>query len=70
MTVLDPTGAAFRAVFIRAHLRMLAAGMKNSQISGEEILARATGLTKKKYRRREYQTAIRDLTEIIEGAKR
>jgi hypothetical protein len=56
----------FGAVMLRGHLKMLDAGMKNSRLSGTKILAKATELTGKKYKRGQYSIAIADLNNLIE----
>jgi len=56
----------FGAVMLRGHLKMLDAGMRNSQFSGTKILAKATELTGKKYKRGQYKAAIADLNQLIE----
>ena len=56
----------FGAVMLRGHLKMLDAGMKNSQLSGTKILAKASELTGKKYKRGQYAIAITDLNNLIE----
>jgi len=56
----------FEAVMLRGHLKMLDAGMKNSRLSGTKILAKATEITGKKYKRGQYKAAIADLNTIIE----
>lgn len=56
----------FGAVMLRGHLKMLDAGMKNSRLSGTKILAGASELTGKKYKRGQYEIAIADLNNLIE----
>jgi len=56
----------FNAVLLRGHLKMLDAGMKNSRMSGTKILAKASELTGKKYKRGQYKIAIADLNNLIE----
>jgi hypothetical protein len=56
----------FGAVMLRGHLKMLDAGMKNSRLSGTKILAKASELTGKKYKRGQYSIAIADLNNLIE----
>ena len=56
----------FGAVMLRGHLKMLDAGMKNSRLSGTKILAGASKLTGKKYKRGQYAIAIADLNNLIE----
>jgi len=55
----------FGAVMLRGHLKMLAAGMKNSRLSGKAILNKASELTGSKYKRGQYQLAIDDLNNLI-----
>jgi hypothetical protein len=64
-TIIDTTGKRLQAVFLRGHLRLLAAGLKNSQLSGRDILAKASAVTGRTYKRGQYQTAIDDLNVII-----
>jgi len=45
---------------------MLDAGMKNSRMSGTKILAKASELTGKNYKRGQYKIAIADLNNLIE----
>jgi hypothetical protein len=54
------------AALLRGHLKMLDAGMKNSRMSGTKILAKASELTGKKYKRGQYSIAIADLNNLIE----
>jgi hypothetical protein len=55
------------AIFLKAHLRGMAAGMKHSRMSGKDLLAKATLLTGKPYKRGQYDAAITDLDAIING---
>ena len=68
-TTIDNPGADKRigAIFLRAHLRALAAGMTNSRLSGTRILAQATAITGNKYKRGQYKAALDDLNAIIQG---
>ncbi len=54
-----------QAIFLKGHLRLLEKGFKNSQLSGKAILAKATEITNKSYKRGQYTQAIADLQEII-----
>ena len=55
-----------QAALLRGHLKMLDVGMKNSRMSGTKILAKASELTGKKYKRGQYKIAIADLNNLIE----
>jgi len=55
----------FGAVLLRGHLKMLEAGMKNSRLSGKQILAKASELTGKAYKRGQYTAAVADLNTLI-----
>jgi hypothetical protein len=47
------------------HLGLLAKGLKHSRMSGTQVLAAASALTGRKYKRGQYQTAIEDLNNAI-----
>ena len=66
-TIINPTESRIKAVFVRAHLRMLAAGMRNSRMSGTQILRAATEITGNKYKRGQYNAAIQDLTAHLDA---
>jgi len=61
----DPSAQRMMAAFLRAHLKLLAAGMKNSRFSGTQILAKASKVTGRAYKRGQYNLAINDLNNII-----
>jgi hypothetical protein len=71
MTTLEITtpqlSVRFNAAMLRAHCKMLAAGMRNSRLSGTTILAKVTQLTGQKYKRGQYKAAIDDLNKLIEA---
>jgi hypothetical protein len=64
-TITNPRDARIQAIFIRAHLRMLAAGMKNSRLSGTQILKAVSSITGHVYKRGQYAIALEDLNRII-----
>jgi hypothetical protein len=66
-TITNPADARGQAIFLKLHLKMLASGLKNSQLSGTTILAKASALTGRTYKRGQYQTAIDDLNNITEN---
>jgi hypothetical protein len=53
------------AVFLHAHLKLLALGMKNSRHSGLAILKKASAITGKPYKRGQYRLAVNDLVTFI-----
>ena len=65
MTTIDmrEPGTAQRlvAVTLKGHLKLMALGMKNSRISGRQMLDKATAITGKKYKRGQYDLAVQDL---------
>ena len=70
MTTIIPSEVGFdrlQAVFLRGHLRCLAAGMKNSQLSRKDILAKASAITGKTYKNStaECTKALNDLGEML-----
>lgn len=52
-------------IFLRAHLRMLAAGMKNSRLSGTAILKLVSAHTGRDYKRGQYARALADVQELL-----
>ena len=67
MTTIQPAQyARFSSIILRGHLRLLAVGLKNSQLSGTAILAKATALTGRSYKRAQYKQAIDDLNALLE----
>lgn len=64
-TITNPADPLVQAIFLRVHLGLLAKGMKNSRMSGIQILAAASALTGRKYKRGQYQLAIEDLNNAI-----
>ena len=67
-TITEPhLSVRFQAAMLAAHCKMLAAGMRNSRLPSKAILAKVTQLTGQKYKRGQYQSAIADLTKILEA---
>ena len=64
-TYIDGPDVAIRAMFIKAHLKLLAKGMTNSQYSGLTILKMASAITGKPYKRAQYERALNDLINFI-----
>lgn len=65
-TITNPDTIRFGAIILRGHLRLLSVGMKNSQLSGTAILAKATQLTGRSYKRAQYKQALADLNALLE----
>jgi hypothetical protein len=61
-TYIDGPNNRIGAIFIKAHLKMLALGMKNSQYSGLAILKKASAITGKPYKRGQYEAALKDIS--------
>ena len=64
-TYIDGPSVALSTIFLRAHLKMLAAGMTNSRYSGLAILKKASAITGKPYKRGQYEAALNDLINLI-----
>jgi hypothetical protein len=56
-----------QAVLLKVHLKLLNLGMKNSQLSGKQILDKASVITGQPYKRGQYQKAVDDLQKLIDG---
>lgn len=64
----NPAHPSVQAIFLRAHMRMLAAGMSPSRgINKGVLLVKATMITGVKYKRGEYAKAAEDLNNYIRG---
>ena len=71
MTVIDvPARPEDEAVFIKAHLKLMAAGMTNSRFTKTQMIAKASAITGKTYGRGKIDLAIADLQSIVDGAAR
>lgn len=67
-TITDPASPHVQAVFIRAHLRMVAVGgQPRAPLTRGGLLNKAANLTGKPYGRGEYKAAIADLTALLES---
>lgn len=65
-TITDPAAPQVQAVFLRAHLRCIAAGLQPSRgLRKGDLLAKAGNITGKAYGRSAYGEAISDLTAYI-----
>jgi hypothetical protein len=64
-TYIDGPDSRIRAVFIKAHLKMLSVGMTNSQYSGLAILKKASAITGKPYKRGQYEAALKDISALV-----
>jgi len=67
-TYIDGPNLAVSAIFIKAHLKLLAKGMTNSQYSGLAILKKASAITGKPYKRGQYELALNDLINFIKDS--
>ena len=63
----NPGSPVAQAIFLKAHLKMLVLGMRNSRLSGTKILAKVTAITGNEYKCGQYNMAIGDLEAIIKG---
>lgn len=64
--ITDPASPRVQAVFLRAHLRCVAAGLQPSRgVRKGDLLAKAGNITGKAYKRGAYGEAIADLTAVI-----
>jgi len=67
-TYIDGPNVAVSALFIKAHLKLLAKGMTNSRYSGLAILKKASAITGKPYKRGQYELALNDLINFIKDS--
>lgn len=70
MTLIVPQEVGvqrIQAVFLKAHLKLMAAGMRHSQVTPTQMLAMAGAITGKKYKRGQFDLARKDLIEWLEA---
>lgn len=65
--ITDPKASRFQMVLIRSHLKLMDKGLRHSKLSPTKALKTASELTGKPYKRGQFQLAISDLTNAIEG---
>lgn len=65
-TITNPADPMVQAIFLKLHLKVMAAGLRNSKMSGTKMLAKASALTGRTYKRGQYQLAIDDLNNLKE----
>lgn len=64
-TIHNPAAPTFQAILLKSHLKLFSLGMKNSRMSGKDILAKASAITHVEYKRGQYDLAIADLVAFI-----
>tara|TARA_E500000305_G_C3807059_1_gene136696 strand:+ start:40 stop:234 length:195 start_codon:yes stop_codon:yes gene_type:complete len=61
------TNPKVQAIFLKGHLKLMSLGMKNSKMSGKQMLALATNITGQNYKRGQYIKALQDLEIFTKG---
>jgi hypothetical protein len=69
-TITNPAAPTFQAILLKSHLKLFALGMKNSRMSGKDMLSKASAITHVEYKRGQYALAIADLAAFIEENNR
>lgn len=65
-TITNPADPTTQALFLKLHLKMMAAGLKHSKMSGKTLLGKVSALTGWEYKRGEYLLALDDLNKLTE----
>jgi hypothetical protein len=65
-TITNPADPMVQARFLLAHLSLLSKGLKNSRMTGTQVLARVSALTGRTYKRGQYKLATEDLNKLKE----
>tara|TARA_X000001382_G_scaffold37161_1_gene24638 strand:+ start:2471 stop:2674 length:204 start_codon:yes stop_codon:yes gene_type:complete len=65
--MLKPSDPKVQAIFLKGHLKLMSLGMKNSKMSGKQMLALATNITGQNYKRGQYIKALQDLEIFTKG---
>ena len=70
-TITNPASNRTQAVFLKAHIKMLCIGMKNSQFSQRQILSKITALTGNSYPSspKGRGRALSDITHYVEEGR-
>jgi hypothetical protein len=63
MIINDPSSPRVQAMFLKAHLKLVALGMQPRGRKGD-LLKKASAITGKVYRRGEYAKAAKDLESV------
>lgn len=69
MTTIIPSEVVpdrLQAVFIRGHLRCFSVGLKNSRMSGTQLLKLTSRITGRTYKRGQYKAALDDINKFLE----
>jgi hypothetical protein len=69
-TIENPARPEVQAIFLKAHLKLHALGMKARGVRGGDLLKKAGVITGQTYKRGEYRRAFDDLKTYIENATR
>lgn len=56
-----------QAITIKAHLKLMKLGLKNSRMTGRDMLNAATKITGKTYKRGQYELAYDDLKVFVDA---
>lgn len=68
MMITNPRDPMVQAIFLKAHLRLVSAGMTPPRgVTKGSLLKKATAITGKTYGRTDYQTAASDLAEYLKS---
>lgn len=66
-TITNPADKRVQAVFFKGHLKLMSLGMKNSTMTGRQMLDKAEAITGKTYKRGQYDVAVQDLQALIDA---
>lgn len=65
--ITEPRNPKVTAIFLKGHVAMFAAGMRNSRVTATTLRANVEKLTGKKYKRGDYTSMRADLQTIIDA---
>jgi hypothetical protein len=69
-TITNPSDLTFQAILLKSHLKLFSLGMKNSRMSGKDVLSKASAITHVEYKRGQYDLAVADLVAFIKEMNR
>jgi hypothetical protein len=70
IVIENPSDPIIQAIFLKPHLRLMSLGMTHSRLRQSDVLAAATALTGKPYKRGKpgLEAALNDVIEMINAA--
>ena len=66
-TIENPAQSRVQAIFLKGHLKLQSKGLKARGVTQKMLFEKTSAITGKKYKRTQFEEAIADLQNIIDG---